>query len=137
MNKDQLAYLNVTTIVDDHLVTLELLVVCPVEGSETPLLGDDNLLPSGELVSCTTESLDDDGFVGVLASDRHDYLTTILLALFRCGEEELTYMLTRATAPYGLPQAPLIPCCSLIISTYSLWHKKILTDRHRHNSTSC
>jgi len=70
-----LEVLNVSTVVDDLLVGLQLLVVGPVEGSETPLLGDDDLLPSGELVPGTTESLHDDGLVRVLATDRHDDLT--------------------------------------------------------------
>jgi len=70
-----LEVLNVSTVVDDLLVGLQLLVVGPVEGSETPLLGDDDLLPSGELVPGTTESLHDDGLVRVLATDGHDDLT--------------------------------------------------------------
>jgi len=69
--------LNVSTIVDNHLVRLQLLVVGPVESGETPLLGDDDLLPSWELVSGTPESLHDDGLVGVLATDGHDDLTNV------------------------------------------------------------
>jgi len=68
--------LNVSTVVDDELVSLESLVVGTVERGETPLLGDDDLLPSGELVSGTSESLHDDGLVRVSASDGHDDLTT-------------------------------------------------------------
>jgi hypothetical protein len=70
-------HLNVSTIVDNHLVRLQLLVVGPVESGETPLLGDDDLLPSWELVSGTPESLHDDGLVGVLATDGHDDLTNV------------------------------------------------------------
>jgi len=55
----------------------QCLVVGPVEGSETPLLGNDDLLPSGELVSCSSESLHDDGSVLVSASDGHDDLTNV------------------------------------------------------------
>jgi hypothetical protein len=71
-----MTHLNVGTIVDDLLLPLELLVICPVERGETPLLGDDDLLSSGELVSGTSESLDDDGTVLVFASDGHDDLAT-------------------------------------------------------------
>lgn len=52
----------------------EGLVVGSVERGETPLLGDDDLLPSWELVSSTSESLHDDGLVRVSASDGHDDL---------------------------------------------------------------
>lgn len=38
------------------------------------------------------------------------------------GREEATCMLTRATAPYGLPQAPRIPCCNLS-SAKTLHHR--------------
>ena len=69
-------HLNVSTVVDDELVPLEGLVVGSVERGETPLLGDDDLLPSRELVSGTSESLHDDGPVDVFASDGHDDLTT-------------------------------------------------------------
>lgn len=69
--------LNVGTVVDDLLVGLEGLVFGTVERSETPLLGDNDLLSSGELVSSTSESLNDDGPVVVSASDGHDDLTAI------------------------------------------------------------
>jgi len=68
------AHLNVGTIVDDLLVPLERLVVPSVERGKTPLLGDDDLLPAGELISCTSESLDDDRPVLVTASNRHNDL---------------------------------------------------------------
>ena len=104
--------LNVGTVVDDLLLSLEGLVVGSVEGSETPLLGDDDLLSSGELVSSSSESLDDDGLVGVSASDRHDDLSTDCQGGSKQSRRQ-THMLTRATQPYGLPQAPRIPCCNL------------------------
>jgi hypothetical protein len=44
-------------------------------------------LPSGELVSCSSECLHDDGSVLVSASDRHDDLATGLSARARAGSE--------------------------------------------------
>lgn len=41
--------LDVSTVVDDLLLGLEDLVVGAVDGGESPLLGDDDLLASGEL----------------------------------------------------------------------------------------
>lgn len=69
--------LNVGTVVDDLLVGLEGLVLGTVERSETPLLGNDDLLSSRELVSGTSEGLHDDGLVAVSASDGHDDLTAV------------------------------------------------------------
>jgi len=69
-------HLDVSTVVDDELVSLESLVVGTVERGETPLLGDNDLLSSRELVSSTSESLHDDGLVDVSASDGHNDLTT-------------------------------------------------------------
>jgi len=69
--------LNVCTIVDDHLLLLERSIVGPVERGETPLFGDDNLLPAGELVSGSAEGFNDDGSVDVFASDRHDDLANV------------------------------------------------------------
>ncbi len=73
---DPCTHLDISTIIDDLLILLERLVVGTVERGEPPLLGDDDLLSSGELVSGAAESLDDDGFVGVFASDGHDHLAT-------------------------------------------------------------
>jgi hypothetical protein len=71
-----MTYLNVGTVVDDLLVPLEGLVVRSVERGETPLLGDDDLLSTWELVSSSSEGLDDDGLVGIPASNGHDDLAT-------------------------------------------------------------
>jgi hypothetical protein len=72
-----LTYLNVGTIGHNLVLPPQCLVIGPVEGSETPLLGNDNLLPSWELVSSSSECLHDDGSVLVSASDGHDDLTTV------------------------------------------------------------
>lgn len=48
-----------------------------VEGGETPLLGDNDLLSSRELVLGTTEGLHDDGLVVVLATDGEDDLSNV------------------------------------------------------------
>lgn len=49
------------------LSSLEVLVL--LEGSESPLLGDDNLLTSRELVLGTTESFNDVRRVGILGAN--------------------------------------------------------------------
>jgi len=80
------------------LVGLERKVLLLVDVSETPLLGDDlkerktinfelgrwgqlsathDLLSTGELVSGSPESLEDDGPVGLLASNGKDDLTAV------------------------------------------------------------
>lgn len=71
-----MTHLDVGSIGHNLVLLPQCLVVGPVEGSETPLLGNDDLLPSGELVSCSSKSLHDDGSVLVSASDGHDDLTT-------------------------------------------------------------
>ena len=73
---DQKAYLDICSIVDDLLVLLETLILGTIERGESPFLGNNDLLATGELVSSTSESLDDDWSVNVLASNRHDHLTT-------------------------------------------------------------
>lgn len=52
-------------------------VVLTVKRSEAPLFGDDDLLLTGELVTSTTKSLDDDGLVGVLSADGNENLADI------------------------------------------------------------
>jgi hypothetical protein len=86
--------LDVGTVVDDLLVGLEGLVVGAVERGESPLLGDDDLLASRELVTGTTEGLDDDGLVLVTASDGHDHLAT---AQSQRGRFEEVFDLIRLT----------------------------------------
>ena len=69
--------LDVATVVDDELLGLAARVLGTVEGGETPLLGDDDLLASGELVTGAAKSLDDDGAVDVLATDGKNDLTNV------------------------------------------------------------
>lgn len=68
--------LDVCTVIEDLLLLLESDVVLPVERGETPLLRDDDLLSTRELVTSTAESLDDDSTVRVLASDGDEDLAT-------------------------------------------------------------
>jgi hypothetical protein len=98
-------YLNVRPILNYQLIRLELLVIRSVDGGESPLLGDDDLLSSGELkggrshrgqrlcpstlkvstrrgtttnlVSSSSKGLHDDGSVDVLASDGKDGLSNV------------------------------------------------------------
>jgi len=72
-----LEVLDISAIVENLLIPLESLVVGSVERGETPLPGNNDLLPAGEFVPSTSESLDDDSFVLVTASDGHDDLTNV------------------------------------------------------------
>jgi len=69
--------LNVCTILYDLLLLLELNIVLLCDVGEAPLLGDDDLLPAGELVAGTTEGLHDDVCVGVLGADGEDDLANV------------------------------------------------------------
>lgn len=53
--------LNVGTVHPDAAGGLLLQVLLAAEGGETPVLGDDDLLPTGELVLGSTESLEGKG----------------------------------------------------------------------------
>lgn len=61
--------LDVSTIVSELVLLLESKVVGSVERSESPLSGDDDLLLTWELVSASSESLDDGGSELLLGSD--------------------------------------------------------------------
>jgi len=69
--------LDVSTVLDASLLGLEVEVLLLVDVGETPLLGDDDLLSTGELVSRSPESLENDGLVALLASDGKDDLTDV------------------------------------------------------------
>jgi len=69
--------LDVSAILHDKLVLLQLRVLVPVDVREAPLLGDNDLLSSRELVAGTTESLLDNRRVRVLAADRQDDLSDV------------------------------------------------------------
>jgi hypothetical protein len=60
--------LDVSTIDLDAASSLLLQVLLAAEGSEAPVLGDDDLLAARELVLGATESLESDGTVCILVS---------------------------------------------------------------------
>lgn len=114
--------LNVSTIDLDATSSLLLQVLLATERGEAPVLGDDDLLATGELVLGAAESLESSGLVCfdlsahhgsvckccVDAGSRLDVLESRVRRLMMIWP-----MLTRATVPLGLPQAPRIPVCSL------------------------
>jgi hypothetical protein len=59
------------------LLLLELHVILLGNVRESPLLRDDDLLATGELVPCPTQSLHDDRGVRILASDGEDNLADV------------------------------------------------------------
>jgi hypothetical protein len=69
--------LHVGAVVEHALLSLETRVLLPVDVGETPLLGDDDLLTTGELVTSTAESFGDNGRVVVLGADGEDDLTNV------------------------------------------------------------
>jgi hypothetical protein len=64
-------------VLEHTLVGLEGKVLLLVNIGEAPLLGDDDLLATGELVTSTAESLHDDGGVLLLATDGEDDLANV------------------------------------------------------------
>jgi hypothetical protein len=64
-------------ILQHTLVLLELKVVNLVDVGETPLLGNDDLLATRELVASTAESLHDDRGGGLFAADGEDDLANV------------------------------------------------------------
>lgn len=69
--------LDVSTVVLDLTVSLLSSVVVSVKRSETPLLRDYDLLLTWELVSGSSQTLNDNVLVGVLGSDGQENLTNI------------------------------------------------------------
>jgi len=69
--------LHISTILYHLLLRLQLQIDLLVHLCESPLLRDDDLLASWELVAGTTEGLLDDGCVGVFAADREDDLADV------------------------------------------------------------
>jgi len=69
--------LDVGTVLDDHLIGLQLWVILLVDVGESPLLGDDDFLATGELVTGTAEGFNDDGGVGVFGPYGEDNLTDV------------------------------------------------------------
>lgn len=98
--------------VDLDLTSLALgNVLVAAEGSEAPVLGDDDLLATRELVLGAAESLDGGGAVWSIWSAwtlATFHRGNVLLSLVRM-DRRIWPMLTRATVPLGLPKAPRIP----------------------------
>lgn len=69
--------LDVRSVRNQTTVFLGDFVFFTSEFGETPFVGNDNLLATGELVLATTEGLDDDGFVSILGTDRDENLTNV------------------------------------------------------------
>lgn len=69
--------LEVASVLEDPVGALGLLVLLAVHVGETPLLGDDDLLSASELVSRSSESLEDNSAVVVTGSDREEDLANV------------------------------------------------------------
>merc|ERR1712107_607592 len=69
--------LDVTTIGLDETLRTSFDVFGTVQGSETPLLGDNDLLLTGELVLTTSQSFNDNSSVGFLGTNGEDDLTNV------------------------------------------------------------
>lgn len=69
--------LDVSTVDPDATLLPLLDVLLTAEGSEAPLLGDDDLLATGELVLGTSEGLDSGSPVGVLGAEGQDDLANV------------------------------------------------------------
>jgi hypothetical protein len=69
--------LDVATIGEELAFSTSGDIVFTGQGSETPLLGDDDLLLTGELVLAASQGFDDGGLVRILGTDREDDLTNV------------------------------------------------------------
>lgn len=69
--------LNVGTVHQDGTGRLLLQVLVATERGEAPVLGDDDLLPAGELVLGAAEGLESGSLVGVTSADAHDDLANV------------------------------------------------------------
>jgi len=69
--------LDVGTVLDNHLIILQLGIILLVDVCEAPLLGHDDLLAARELVSSTSEGLDDNSGIRILRADGQDYLADV------------------------------------------------------------
>lgn len=67
----------IRTIRNNFTLTAKFSVLITSETSESPFVGNNNLLTTGELEFGTTESLNDSGFVGVFAADRDKRLANV------------------------------------------------------------
>lgn len=69
--------LNVGSVLEKSALLLQLRVLLATDGRETPVLADDDLLATGELVHGSSKSLDGGGTVGVTGSDGQKDLTNV------------------------------------------------------------
>lgn len=69
--------LEVATVLEDTVRLLGLGVLLSVHVGETPLLRDDDLLTTSELVSRSTKSLENDGLVAVTRTDGKQDLANV------------------------------------------------------------
>ena len=69
--------LQVASIPHDSVLGSSSLILFLVHVGETPLLGNNDLLSTGKLVSRSSKSLHDDGSVGFSSSDREQDLTNV------------------------------------------------------------
>jgi hypothetical protein len=87
--------LDVGTILLELALLAELDVVLAANGGETPVLGDDDLLATRELVHGAAEGLDGGGAVGVTGADGQDDLADV-------DTGDLTLGLSEGTTHTGL-----------------------------------
>ncbi len=69
------AAVDVGTFVDETILLLQDFILITFELGETPFVGDDNVLTTGELVLRTTERFDDGMLLLVLTANRQDDIT--------------------------------------------------------------
>jgi len=82
--------LNVSTVNLDLAGLALLNVLLALEGGEAPVLGDNDLLATGELVLATPQSLESGGAVRVPGSDRHEDLADVYTSDKAVGLAEST-----------------------------------------------
>lgn len=87
--------LNVGTVLEELALLAELDVLLAADGSETPVLGDNDLLATGELVLRAAEGLESGSTVGVTGADGQNDLANV-----HTGDETLG--LTEGTTHTGL-----------------------------------
>jgi hypothetical protein len=108
--------LNVSTVNLDLAGLALLNVLVTLEGSEAPVLGDNDLLATGELFRISTANAK----IAILRVRHTLYWQRLRAsrAVARCEslvrtDMRIWPMFTRATRPLGLPKAPRIPVCNL------------------------
>lgn len=87
--------LDVSTVLEELALLAELKVLLAADGGEAPVLGDNDLLATGELVLRAAEGLESGSTVGVTGADGQNDLTNV-----HTGDETLG--LTEGTTHTGL-----------------------------------